>query len=213
MTSLERRIQARASELKMRVSEAEAQRLAKYVALLDRWNQRMNLTSLPLEGLPDSTIDRLLFEPLAAAQALGDDGVDWIDLGSGGGSPALPMKVRRPEAKLRLVESKARKAAFLREAVRALGLAAAEVVQARFEEFAISKPGSADVVTVRGVRLNAELIASSRELLRPGGRLLLFVREDAEAQDLAGFEQSSSHLLPGARLLAYAWAPKASSWL
>jgi 16S rRNA (guanine527-N7)-methyltransferase len=195
----------------MRVSEAEAQRLAKYVALLDRWNQRMNLTSLPLEGLPDSTIDRLLFEPLAAAQALGDDGVDWIDLGSGGGSPALPMKVRRPEAKLRLVESKARKAAFLREAVRALGLSGAEVVQARIEDLAISNPGSAEVVTVRGVRLNAELVASVRGLLRPGGRLLLFVREDAEAQDLAGFEQSSSLPLPGARLLAYAWAPKTSS--
>ena len=59
----------------------------------------------------------------------------WFDLGSGGGSPAIPLKLVRPDARLTMVESKTRKAAFLREAVAQSGAAdAAEVADERFEE-------------------------------------------------------------------------------
>jgi 16S rRNA (guanine527-N7)-methyltransferase len=204
VTSLEARIRTRASEVGVRVSTAEVRCLATYVELLDRWNQRMNLTALPLEGLPDDTIDRLLFEPLAAAQALGEGTVDWIDLGSGGGSPALPMKIRRPEARLRMVESRARKAAFLREAVRTLGLASAVVLQARIEDLGSAETASADVVTARGVKLDAELLQCVGHLLRPCGKLLLFASQGTEPQKLAGFRQPDPIGLSRARLLVYA---------
>ena len=60
---------------------------------------------------------------------LPDDASDalWFDIGSGGGSPAIPLKLARPTLPLPMVESKTRKAVFLREAVRALGLARREV--------------------------------------------------------------------------------------
>ena len=73
---------------------------ASYLRLLHRWNQRMNLTALPLgEVPPDASIQKLVVEPLCgAALAEGFTG-DWLDLGSGGGSPvASASKAARAAA-------------------------------------------------------------------------------------------------------------------
>ena len=95
-------------------------RLAAYVALLLRWNERMNLTALDAgeEGL-----QRLVVEPLVAGRQIPPEARTMIDIGSGNGSPAIPVKIARPELLVRMVESRTRKAAFLREAVRRLKLA------------------------------------------------------------------------------------------
>ncbi len=68
-----------------------------------------------------------------------------IDLGSGGGSPAIPLKIARPEFALAMVESKGRKSAFLRDVIRQLSLSRAEVVTDRFENLVAegAKPPSA----------------------------------------------------------------------
>src|SRR4029079_802320 len=68
--------------------------LEQYFALLARWNPRINLTALPLTPPSDDTFDRLFVEPVAAARhidpaASGAGPIRWIDLGSGGGSPAI----------------------------------------------------------------------------------------------------------------------------
>jgi len=96
--------------------------LETYYRLLAQWNVKINLTALPLQPPTDSTFDRLFIEPLLAAELVPDLPGIWFDLGSGGGSPALPLKLIRPSLSLTLVESKTRKAAFLREALRALKL-------------------------------------------------------------------------------------------
>ena len=88
----------------------------RYIALLAKWNRTINLTSLPLEPPTDEAIDRLLVEPIAASSKAGR--VETIiDIGSGGGSPAIPFWIQVPGAKLTMVESRSRKCAFLREAV------------------------------------------------------------------------------------------------
>ena len=56
-----------------------------------------------------------------------------VDLGSGGGSPAIPLKIARQALKLTMIESKERKSMFLREAIRTLGLADSSVENDRFE--------------------------------------------------------------------------------
>ena len=80
-------------------------RLTTYFDLLRRWNRKINLTALALEPASDEAIDRLLLEPLVAARLLrsratllpnadsSNESGGWFDLGSGGGSPAIPMKV------------------------------------------------------------------------------------------------------------------------
>ncbi|MEO8258513.1 MAG: RsmG family class I SAM-dependent methyltransferase, partial [Acidobacteriota bacterium] len=130
----------------------------------------------------------------------------WIDLGSGGGSPAIPLKIVRPQLRLTMVEARERKAAFLREAARQLAMDGVDVLNERFELLSARHPelgGRHLLVTVRAVRIDMALLQSCRWLLAPGGRLLLFGAQDAPGFEDAGFEASGRFdlSLGGSRLL------------
>jgi 16S rRNA (guanine527-N7)-methyltransferase len=183
------RLVRRARHANVTVEADSLDRLEAYFRLLARWNEKINLTALPLATPTNETVDRLLIEPLSAARHVNDRPTRWLDLGSGGGSPAIPLKVVRPALHLTMVESKARKAAFLREALRVLELHNAVVENTRFEAL-VSDTGNgarAELVTVRAVRADAALLAVAAELLCPDGRLLLF-RPTARALSANGFE-------------------------
>ena len=137
----------------------------------------MNLTALPLHPPTDETFDRLFVEPVVAAGHLkppnSDEApVEWIDLGSGGGSPAIPLKAVRPSWTLTMVEAKGRKPAFLREAVRTLELQNTAVENVRFEE--LETRSTADIVTVRAVKLDSSFGDTARNLLKHNGMLAVF---------------------------------------
>ena len=178
------RLGARAAVAGITLAPAEVRQLETYFQVLARWNARMNLTALPLDGLSDRTVDRLFVEPLAAAHYMSKLPIEWLDVGSGGGSPAIPLKVLRPDARLTMVESRSRKAAFLREAARALNLPSTHVQSVRFEDLELRD--SVDVVTVRAVRADATFITNCRQSLRKGGELLLFQSTPLE-NDVPGF--------------------------
>jgi 16S rRNA (guanine527-N7)-methyltransferase len=163
--------------------------LETYFRLLMQWNAMINLTALPLESPTDETFDRLLVEPLAAAHHVPDAPSVWFDLGSGGGSPAIPLKIARPALKLTMIESKTRKAAFLREAIRVIGISQALVLDERFEDVATASGtiAAADLVTVRAVKLDAVLFDTAGLMLKDGGRLLLFRSSHATSADPSGF--------------------------
>jgi 16S rRNA (guanine527-N7)-methyltransferase len=98
-----------------------------------------------------------------------------LDIGSGGGSPALPIALAHGHLELLMVESKVRKSVFLTEAIRATGLSAA-VETARFEEL-LSSPAlheRHDLLTARAVRLEPRKLMSLQAFLRPGGLAMLF---------------------------------------
>jgi 16S rRNA (guanine(527)-N(7))-methyltransferase RsmG len=153
---------------------ATAARLGQYFDLLAKWNARINLTSLALSPLSDEAVDRLFIEPLAAAPHLPAKSANWFDLGSGGGSPALPLRIAWDQGALTMIEAKTRKTAFLREAVRALELPHVFVENARFEDVAEARQGQGQLVTVRAVRADAALASTAARLLGFEGRLLLF---------------------------------------
>lgn len=172
----------------MTIDPALAEKLAAYYSLLEFWNQKINLTSFSLVDAPDEAIDRLLIEPLVAARhfhgghAHGRGHAQLgphprlLDIGSGGGSPAIPLKLSTPSIHLLMVESKTRKSAFLREAIRHLDLRDAAVETARAEDL-LTRPElheAQDVVTVRAVRIEQKLLARLQAFLRLGGRILLF---------------------------------------
>jgi 16S rRNA (guanine527-N7)-methyltransferase len=165
---------AEASDLSL--SPALAEKLAAYFRLLVHWNNRINLTSLPLDPPTPQSIDRILVEPLVAASFVAPSVAVWFDLGSGGGSPAIPLQLARPAKRLIMVESRERKAAFLRQVTRELSLDGAEVEVSRIESVAAEShhAGVADLVTVRAVRLEASLIGWIQTLLRFGGQAILF---------------------------------------
>ena len=199
---------SRAKRARLTVGASEIDQLEAYYHLLSRWNRKINLTALPLEPLCDDTVDRLLIEPLAVAVHVPDSLAVWFDLGSGGGSPAIPLKIVRPLLELTMVEARARKAAFLREVIRDLALPDSGVVNERFEtlEARTDLSGVASLVTVRAVRVDSSLLSVSVHLLsRAGGRLLLLGRGEAAPQSvLSRFRSIETVELPvasGSRLI------------
>jgi 16S rRNA (guanine527-N7)-methyltransferase len=165
-------------------------RLVRYYELLAKWNRRLNLTSLTLD-FPTSSVDRLIVEPLKAAQSLKRPGV-WFDFGSGGGSPAIPMKVLMPSSRLGMVEARGRKASFLREVVRSLELSEASVFPIRIEDLPSEVNVSADLVTVRAVNLSGAVSETARRLLKPGGVVAAFATQRPE---MPGFRSLDSQIL------------------
>ena len=95
-----------------------------------------------------------------------------VDLGSGAGLPGIPLKICLPSADFVLVESRRRRANFLREVVRRLGLKRIQVVAQRLEEWAKVTEGPVDLVVARAVTKPATLLALVRPILGPQGFLL-----------------------------------------
>jgi 16S rRNA (guanine527-N7)-methyltransferase len=107
-----------------------------------------------------------------------------------------------------MIESKERKSAFLREAVRAVGLADASVETDRFEVVSTRREyaAMADIVTVRAVKADPELFETARRMLKAGGRLLLFRPAHSPTAVPSGFEAMSTVQLidsPPSFLCAY----------
>lgn len=153
-----------------------AERLEVYFRLLATWNVKINLTGLDLVDPSPETLDRLLVEPLVAAKQVPSTARRAIDIGSGGGSPAIPLALAVPALCLLMVESKTRKSVFLREAIRALDLRGADVATARYEEL-LSRPDlheSHDLLTVRAVRVETRVLMNLQAFVRPAGQLFLF---------------------------------------
>jgi 16S rRNA (guanine527-N7)-methyltransferase len=170
------RLARRARRAGLHVPAELADRLEVYLRLLALWNEKVNLTALDLREAGDETVDRLLVEPLLAARHLPGAVLKLMDVGSGGGSPAIPMKLAVPGLDLIMVEAKTRKSAFLREAIRHLELFSARVENARYEEL-LARPElheALDAVTVRAVRVEVRVLMSLQAFLKPGGDLLLF---------------------------------------
>jgi 16S rRNA (guanine527-N7)-methyltransferase len=171
------RIRKRAKRAGAELTPALMAGLEQYFDLLSKWNSKINLTSFSLDPpVPDEAIDRLLIEPVVAAGHVQPTARVAIDVGSGGGSPALPLLLALPHLEMRLVESKTRKAVFLREALRELNLARATVETSRFEEL-LTRPElheGADLVTIRAVRVEPRVLVSLQAFLKPHGHLFLF---------------------------------------
>jgi 16S rRNA (guanine527-N7)-methyltransferase len=167
------RLVKRASKAGLFLPDELAVGLTAYYELLARWNRKINLTAL---DNPDEAIDRLLLEPVVATKQLPRPDLSIMDVGSGGGSPAIPMKLAALGAKLTMVEVKARKSAFLREAVRSLSLGQTTVETSRYEEL-LARPElheAFDVLSLRAVRVEVRTLLTLQAFVKPGGMILLF---------------------------------------
>jgi 16S rRNA (guanine527-N7)-methyltransferase len=168
----------RARHAGLELSPALAGGLEAYYLELARWNAKVNLTAFSLDGDgTDQAVDRLLIEPLLAARHIPAGATSLLDAGSGGGSPAIPMKLARPDLSLHMVEVKVRKSVFLRQVSRTLDLQATDVLNARFEELLTRSDlhEAISVVSIRAVRVDAKLMTTLQAFLRPGGHMLSFV--------------------------------------
>lgn len=159
----------RAVQEALGVSRETLDRLSDYVALLERWQAKMNLVAGG--GLADvwhrHILDSAQLIELAPLEAR-----RWADFGSGAGFPGLILailKAGEPGFEMRLVESNARKCAFLREAARITG-APARIHHGRIEEIA---PLAGEVITARACAELADLLGFFERHRAPGGIALL----------------------------------------
>jgi 16S rRNA (guanine527-N7)-methyltransferase len=142
-----------------------------YLNLLVRWNSRMNLTAVrDTAGI----LSRHFLESIECARLLPAGIGTLLDFGSGAGFPGIPIALFRPEIAVTLAESQSKKAAFLREAIRTLGIstivhsARAELLQDQF-----------DCVTLRAVDKMPEAVQAASKLVAPRGWLAVMTTESA----------------------------------
>ncbi len=136
-----------------------------YLSLLSRWNARVNLTAIRDD---EGILRRHFVESIVCARSLPVGIASSLDFGSGGGFPGIPIALCRSEIAVTLAESQGKKAAFLREAVRVLGISA-KVHSGRAEALRTVF----DCVTLRAVDKMAEAVQTAAKLVRPGGWLAL----------------------------------------
>ena len=165
--------------------------LLAYLALLARWNRTYNLTAVrdPREMVGRHLLDSLAMHPYARTGRL-------ADLGTGPGLPGIPLAIVQPGLEVTLVESNGKKARFLREAVRTLGLGNARVAESRIE--ALAEPGAYEAITARALATLPLILELGGHLLAPAGRLLALkgARPDAEIAALPpGWRLESVHPL------------------
>ncbi|MEJ2024186.1 MAG: 16S rRNA (guanine(527)-N(7))-methyltransferase RsmG [Deltaproteobacteria bacterium] len=144
------------------LSRAQQEKLALFVRELLAWQHKMNLVGVSSE---DRLIRELLLDSLVPLPAIGQKG-RLLDLGSGGGIPAIPLKICRPHLHFQLLEPSHKKAVFLRHAVRMLGLERIEVLCARIED-------SGDKLASDGYQvITSRAVTSLPRILQWGGRWL-----------------------------------------
>lgn len=153
------------------LSQLALERLAIYGNLLLKWNSRMNLTAI---RDPKGILDRHIMESVAAAQFLPAGVATLLDFGSGAGLPGVPIAICREEIAVTLAESQSKKAAFLTEVSRSIGVAMT-VHAGRVE--ALPARVQFDLVALRAVDRMAEAIKVARTRVAADGYLLLFLTE------------------------------------
>ncbi len=156
------------------LTKTQLTQLAQYADLLSEWNQRINLIS---RKDMSNLLTHHLVPSLAPAAFLPLPETAWVaDIGSGGGLPAIPLKIVQPQWQLLMVESIRKKSAFLQEVIRQLSLSDAAVLNTRVEEMAKTSDFLArfDIVTARAVAAIPRLIQWGTPLLKPEGFWLLW---------------------------------------
>ena len=127
----EETIRRASGEFKLDLSGEQVLKIQQYIRILLLWNEKLNLTAIrdPLEILY-----RHFCESMSAAVAVPVENGRLADVGSGGGFPGLPLKIIRPNLQVFLIEANLKKATFLAEITRELGLTDARVLVRRYEE-------------------------------------------------------------------------------
>jgi len=150
-----------------------AKRIRIYIELLLRWNRSISLTTV-------TDIDEILRfhfgESLFALPMIPVQKSRLADVGSGAGFPGLPLAIASQELQVTLIESDARKFAFLNEVIRSLGLLNAIALRNRMEDIKKIETGL-DVVTSRALGQFDSLLRWSRVHLRSNGRIVFWIGE------------------------------------
>lgn len=169
-----------AEQLGLALSRAQSEQLARFAALLLKWNAVYNLTAI---DRPEDVVARHLLDSLAIVAQLdaaaGARRLRVLDVGAGGGLPGIVLAIARPQWQFWLIDKVQKKTAFLQQARAELRLANVEVVRARVQAW---QPAERfDAIVARAFASLADLVAWTRHLLAPGG--VWFAMKGAVAEE------------------------------
>ena len=205
--SEQEKFQAWVNDYGMRIGSSHIAILSRYLSELLKWNKVINLVGLSSR---QRILSELLFDSLIPLSYLPDKG-NYLDLGSGGGFPGIPIKVCKPGLKLILIEAISKKASFLKQVIRLLELRDTTVLNGRIEDNKnLLNPNGYDLITARAVSSLDQVILWCAPFLSQEGILITFqgshfdqIPEDSQGimkeQDLT-LLKTVSYTLPGKKM-------------
>ncbi|HKM36778.1 MAG TPA: 16S rRNA (guanine(527)-N(7))-methyltransferase RsmG [Thiopseudomonas sp.] len=128
-----------AQQLNVSLSELQQEQLLQYLGLLIKWNKAYNLTAV---RDPDEMVSRHLLDSLSVVQYVEPYGDNWLDVGSGGGMPGVPLAILFPERQFTLLDSNGKKTRFLTQVKLELKLDNLKVIHSRVEAYTPEQPFS-----------------------------------------------------------------------
>jgi 16S rRNA (guanine527-N7)-methyltransferase len=179
-----------------------------YIELLLRWNRSISLTTVTD---PEETVRFHFGECLFGASCVPITHGRLADVGTGAGFPGLPLKMLIPALDVTLIESNAKKAVFLGEIVRRLGLDQVHIFRGRMEEFseesALTSSSPFDFIAARALGQFDDLLAWSRAHLASAGKIVLWLGQEdlASISQKTGWDWADPVQIPGSMRRFILW--------
>ncbi len=155
-----------AEALQLQLTQAQQDQLLDYLALLHKWNNVYNLTSVrdPMQMMTLHLLDSLAAVPAFAGAT------NVLDVGAGGGLPGIVLAIARPDMKVSMIDTVHKKTAFLTQVKVELGLANVTVYTKKVQDLQVKQPF--DVITSRAFADLSDFIEWSQHLLAEDGRFI-----------------------------------------
>jgi 16S rRNA (guanine527-N7)-methyltransferase len=179
------------------VTDQFCEQIRTYISLLLLWNRRISLTSITS---PEEIVQTHFAESLLATKAAVKLDGRLADVGTGAGFPGIPLKMYIPALRLTLIESNAKKCAFLAEVVRTLELKEVEIVQKRYEDVRTPEPPF-DIVTARALGQFLEFSEWAESVLAVNGRVMVWTGPDGrlDLERRKSVKWSEPYVIPGTK--------------
>lgn len=152
-------------DLGLALNASQLDRLRAYLALLQKWNQVYNLTSI---SDPDKMVTHHLLDSLSIYKLI--DGSKIADIGSGAGLPGIPLAIALADKRFVLIDANSKKTRFLTQSKIELGIPNVDVIHSTIEDF--PSKGEFDTVVTRAFASVKQIYEKSHGMLRPGGQIL-----------------------------------------
>ena len=208
-------LETEAHKAGMALPRAGLDSIEAHYRLLVKWSRAVRLVG---DLDPLAVVRRHVLESLALLPYIQERRGSLLDIGSGNGFPAIPLKCMLPDLRLGMMEPTLRKSLFLSTVVQELGLADCEVIRARVDRPQdLARMGRWDCITMRAVAVIPAVMAGGAPALRPGGRILFMVGEAGRVEILRHLkhplELIASNQMPSSRAayIVAVWTPSTTA--
>lgn len=165
------------SELDLTISETQSQQFQTYYEMLEAANAVMNLTAITGE---EAVYRKHFLDSLCLSKATSLIGKTLLDVGSGAGFPAIPLKIMHPDLDVTIIDATGKRVKFLNSVIEALGLKGIKTILGRAEEY--DAKNSYDLVTARAVAKMDMLCELCLPFVKVGGLFIAMKSIDSGAE-------------------------------